>query len=229
MKAWRRSAPRSAYARCSICSAADQSGGAALSTDRRLRRGHRGVDGRHPGRHGHRARLGGARRGGLGRGDAHRALPRLRRDARRVRRHEIDPREFGLARCAPAIWPAAMPPPISRRCSRYSKGRDAARIVRRWRCSAASPCSSPAARLHRRRASMARRRSTAAARGNGCERLRQFAAGRATHERLPGRDGALERGARGAGASGMSPPRAGAARARTRRGAPLRCRPRDSM
>ncbi len=156
------------------------------------------------GRHGHRARLGGARRGGLGRGDAHRSVLGIRGDgAAPFSAIEIDPRDFGLAACRSQR---------SGRRRRRGQSRGFARGVRRPRPRRTSCRPGAAMRpgaVHRRPRGVHRERHRYGARaavdsgrartvaGSGCGSLRQT---RLSRERLPGRHGALERGARGAGA-----------------------------
>ena len=109
--------------------AADESRGAALPLDRRLRRADRGVDG------GTLAGMDIERawvvHGAAGWDEATPIGPFLAFDVTRgaVRRLDIDPREFATGAVpARAISPAAMPPPISRHCSRCSRAAIAARI-----------------------------------------------------------------------------------------------------
>ena len=172
----------------------------------------RGADGRHLGGDGHRARLGGARRRGLGRSHAHRPLPGVRRHpCRAIRRHDIDPREFGLAPCHSARLGRRRCRGESRgiaRCIRGPRSRSA--FCGAGRCNAASPCTLPAARrplqagidLARAAVDSGRARGVAAAAcGNSRRQTGRSPRAVRTVERLSGRHGSLERGARGAGAS----------------------------
>ena len=100
-----------------------------------------------------------------------------------------------------AILRAAMPRRILRHCIEVFEGRDRGAHL------AALALQCGLALVHRRprghpllRASTRREAPwTAAGRGSGCGELREFAASARAHERLLGRHGALERGARGGG------------------------------